>query len=61
VARSKGVVILPADVFAVERNVSANAVRICVGASMSRERFTTGLTTLVDILNSPARSGRITI
>lgn len=61
VARSMGVIVLPADEFATDRDSPANAVRICVGASMSRERFESAMTILLDILNSPARSGRITV
>jgi DNA-binding transcriptional MocR family regulator len=54
-AQRRGVVVAPAEMFAVERKTSVNAIRISVGAAESREALQTALVILAGILE---RSGR---
>jgi DNA-binding transcriptional MocR family regulator len=51
-SRSRGVGVLPADAFAVGREVLAHAVRINVGAARSQADFGRALDTLLDLLPS---------
>ncbi len=54
-AQRRGVVIAPAEMFAVERKPDLNAIRISVGAAESRESLQTALVILAGILERPGR------
>lgn len=54
-AQRRGVIVAPAEMFAVERRTSVNAIRISVGAAESREALQTALVILAGILE---RTGR---
>jgi DNA-binding transcriptional MocR family regulator len=53
-ARRRGVLISPADAFAVTHRVP-QAIRICIGAARSREQLTTALQELANLLAAPPR------
>jgi DNA-binding transcriptional MocR family regulator len=55
-ARSKGIVVAPADYFVLDRCQPANAVRICLGANTSRSTIQGALATLANILDNPRQS-----
>jgi DNA-binding transcriptional MocR family regulator len=54
-AQRRGVVVAPAEMFAVERKTSVNAIRISVGAAESREALQTALVILAGILEHSGR------
>ncbi len=51
-AHNRGVAIVPAETFAVNKTASENAVRICLGTAASHRALTTGLEILSDMLLS---------
>jgi len=51
-ARNRGVAVTPGSVFAVGREPTADAVRVCLG-SIREERLTQGLAILADLLRQP--------
>ncbi|PWB71537.1 PLP-dependent aminotransferase family protein [candidate division GN15 bacterium] len=54
-AQRRGVVVAPAEMFAVERPTSINAIRLSVGAAESRESLQAGLVILAGILERLGR------
>jgi DNA-binding transcriptional MocR family regulator len=48
--RERGVLISPAEAFAVEHATAPNAVRVCLGAARTRERLERGLRVIADLL-----------
>jgi DNA-binding transcriptional MocR family regulator len=54
-AQRRGVLVAPAEMFAVERTSSVNAIRISVGAAESRESLQAALVILAGILERPGR------
>jgi DNA-binding transcriptional MocR family regulator len=54
-ARSRGVVVNSAEEFLVGREPGPHAVRICLGATISRARLEEGLGRLAELLNSPPK------
>jgi DNA-binding transcriptional MocR family regulator len=55
-ARARGVVISPAEAFALNGCKPSNAVRLCLGANTSQDALRRALTTLSEILENPRRS-----
>lgn len=55
-AQARGVMISPAEAFALDGCKPSNAVRICLGANTSQDALKRALTTLADILDNPRRS-----
>jgi len=55
-ARGRGVLISPADAFAVTRR-SASAFRVCIGAVARRDQLEAGLRTLRGLLSGPPNTG----
>jgi DNA-binding transcriptional MocR family regulator len=60
-ARARGIVITPAEHFALDGCKPANAVRICLGANTSRDSIQHALVTLAGILDNARRSATATI
>ena len=56
-ARSRGVVVNPAEEFLVDRERSHHAVRVCLGAALSRARLEEGLRRLAELLSFPPKPG----
>jgi DNA-binding transcriptional MocR family regulator len=54
-ARARGVVVNSAEEFLVGQKGGPHAVRICLGATLSRERLREGLQRLADLLGTPPR------
>jgi len=54
-AQRRGVLVAPAEMFAVGRKTSTNAIRISVGAAESRESLQAALVILAGILERPGR------
>lgn len=52
-ARARGVVVAPAEVFAVGRQPTPPAVRVCVSAQPERETLAQGLDVLAELLDRP--------
>lgn len=52
-ARARGVAVAPAEVFAVGRQPTPPAVRVCVSAQPERESLARGLDVLADLLHQP--------
>lgn len=55
-AQRRGVIVAPAEMFAVERKTSANMIRISLGAAESRESLQAALNILAAILEQPEHS-----
>jgi DNA-binding transcriptional MocR family regulator len=55
-ARSRGVVINSAEEFLVSREGTPHAVRVCLGATLSRSRLEDGLGRLAELLAAPPRT-----
>jgi DNA-binding transcriptional MocR family regulator len=51
-ARSRGVVVNSSEEFTVGRDSAPHAVRVCLGATISRERLTEGLRRLAELLHT---------
>ena len=49
-ARSRGVLLTPAEAFAVDRDPVVHAVRLCTGAARTREALARGLDVVADLL-----------
>ena len=56
-ARSRGVVVTPADVFAVGRDPAPHAVRLCVGAARDRDELARGLDVVAGLLRAGEATG----
>jgi DNA-binding transcriptional MocR family regulator len=56
-ARSRGVVVTPADVFAVGREPAPHAVRLCVGAARDRDALARGLDVVAGLLRAGEATG----
>lgn len=56
-ARARGVLVTPAEAFAVGRDAAPHAVRLCLGAVRSRESLARGLDVLAGLLRSEAAAG----
>jgi DNA-binding transcriptional MocR family regulator len=56
-ARSRGVVVTPADVFAVGRDPAPHAVRLCVGAARDRDELARGLDVVAGLLRGGDATG----
>jgi DNA-binding transcriptional MocR family regulator len=54
-ARARGVVVNSAEEFLVGQKGGPHAVRICLGATLSRDRLSEGLRRLADLLGAPPR------
>lgn len=54
-AQRRGVIVAPAEMFAVEHKTSTNAIRISIGAAESRESLQAALVILAGILERPSR------
>jgi DNA-binding transcriptional MocR family regulator len=52
-ARSRGVAVNSSAEFTVDRDTAPHAVRVCLGATLSRERLTDGLQRLAELLRTP--------
>jgi DNA-binding transcriptional MocR family regulator len=50
--RERGVLISPAEAFAVERGTAPNAVRVCLGAATTRQRLERGLRVIAEVLRT---------
>jgi DNA-binding transcriptional MocR family regulator len=51
-ARARGVLVTPAETFAVGREPAPHAVRVCIGAARTREALTRGLDTVAELLRA---------
>jgi len=56
-ARSRGVSVAPSQLFCVDESEPVNAVRICLGGTVSREQLRKALKTLAEIIEAPPTSG----
>jgi DNA-binding transcriptional MocR family regulator len=56
-AGSRGVLMTPAEAFAVGRGLAPHAVRLCLGAARSRETLARGLATVVELLRGAGAAG----
>ena len=56
-ARARGVSVAPSQLFAIDESEAVNAVRICLGGTVSRETLRKALTTLAKIIEVPPTSG----
>jgi DNA-binding transcriptional MocR family regulator len=56
-ARSRGVVVNSSDEFVVDREPAPHAVRVCLGAGLSRTRLEEGLRSLAELLHNPPVPG----
>ncbi|WP_374192482.1 aminotransferase-like domain-containing protein [Trinickia acidisoli] len=54
VARTQGVIVSPADIFAVDGERSENAIRIATGAAQNQSRLRDALQIIADIVSTPA-------
>jgi len=60
-AQSRGVMISPAEIFAVGKKSPLNAVRLSIGAISSREQLRRGLHILAEILTDTAPRHSVTV
>ncbi len=56
-ARARGVLVTPAEAFAVGREAAPHAVRLCLGAARSRESLGRGLDTVAGLLRAEDAAG----
>jgi DNA-binding transcriptional MocR family regulator len=56
-AQARGVVLTPAEAFAVGRAAVPHAVRLCIGAARSREALASGLGVVADLLGTRGTAG----
>ena len=56
-ARARGVLVTPAEAFAVGREPAPHAVRICVGAARTREALARGLDVVAELLRAGDTAG----
>jgi DNA-binding transcriptional MocR family regulator len=60
-ARNRGISVAPARMFAVDEAQAQNAVRLCLGGTVTRPALRSALETLADILNKPPQGGFPTV
>ena len=56
-ARARGVVVTPAEAFAVDRDPVVHAVRLCTGAARTREALARGLDVVAELLATGGATG----
>ena len=56
-ARARGVLVTPADAFAVGREPAPHAVRLCLGAARTRATLTRGLDAVAGLLRAGEAAG----
>jgi DNA-binding transcriptional MocR family regulator len=56
-ARARGVLVTPAEAFAVGRGLAPHAVRLCLGAARSRETLARGLAAVAELLRGAGAAG----
>ena len=56
-AQARGVILSPAEAFAVGRAAVPHAVRLCIGAARTREALASGLEIVADLLDTGAAAG----
>ncbi|HYF40182.1 MAG TPA: PLP-dependent aminotransferase family protein [Gemmatimonadales bacterium] len=58
-ARSRGVIVNSAEEFRIGRSGGPHAVRVCLGATVGRDRLREGLRRLAELLESPQRAAMV--
>jgi DNA-binding transcriptional MocR family regulator len=53
-ARTRGIIVSPADIFAVDGEISENAVRIATGSALNQSQLRDALQVIADIASSPS-------
>jgi len=60
-ARTRGVLVTPAEAFGVGRGQLPHAVRLCIGAARSRETLARGLDVVASLLRTSGGTGRAVV